>query len=165
MATATLATTLATAITIVEGTPWDPQRIEALLAEEAGVRAAAVAFVEWKVNLEEMERGFRAYERESGMLVLPLDVKLKKSVRSEGLIQVNTGDKKKRNRRPKPPYDPASPFPQAIDAKQVAAALGCSPQHVYSEVAAGRLPHHRDNGRLYFLVPEIMEYQRNQRIA
>jgi hypothetical protein len=89
----------------------------------------------------------------------------KKPVKSEGLIRANTGAKKKRNRRPKSPYDPASPFPQTIDAKQVAAAPGCSPQHVYSEVAAGRLPHHRDNGRLYFLVPEIMDHQRNQRIA
>jgi hypothetical protein len=62
-------------------------------------------------------------------------------------------------------HDPTSPFLETVDAKAVAVALNCSVQRVYALAQGGRLPHHRDEGRLYFYVNEILEHQRKQKIA
>jgi hypothetical protein len=62
-------------------------------------------------------------------------------------------------------HDPASPFPEMVDAKEVAKALLCSPQHVYALAAAGRLPHSRRDGRPQFPVDGIKEHLRDHEVA
>jgi len=103
----------------------------------------------------QMERHYREVEAETGWVLLPVVAKKKRG-----------GAAHRIHRKPvRAAHDPASPFRETVDAKQVAAALNCSVQRLYALAAAGRLPHHRDDGRLYFYVLEILEYQKNQKVA
>lgn len=72
---------------------------------------------------------------------------------------------KTRKRRARPAYDPASPFPQMVDAKVVAAALNCSIPHVYALAASGRLTHSLFEGRVQFSVDDINDYLRDHKVA
>jgi len=115
------------------------------------------------LTLDEFVGQFRSamFPEEESAARVDIDVAKKKPPVSEPVPAL----KKRPNRRVKPPYNPASPFPQMIDAKEVAAALGCSLQHVYTAAADGRLPHHRYSGRIQFSVDEIRDYIRDHKTA
>lgn len=76
------------------------------------------------------------------------------------------GSAHRQHKKPvRPAHDPASPFPETIDADAVAVALGCSLQHVYAMAASGRLPHSRLDGRIRFPVIGIQDYLRDHEVA
>lgn len=83
----------------------------------------------------------------------------------EVFISLRMDGKRKRKRRQKPAHDPASPFPQMVDAKVVAAALDCSVPHVYALTASGRLHYSLFDGMKRFTVADINDYLRGHRVA